>query len=507
MLCHSLFVIMRYLVNSQEMKQLDKNTIEYFGVSPEVLMERAALSVFSEIKKRCKKTDTVLVICGAGNNGGDGIAIARLLFLEGYEVSIYLPVKRDKMTSETKAQYETAKKYKVPVIENLGKYNVIVDALFGIGLSRPLDGTLKELIKWCNSQDALRIAVDMPSGISADTGAVLGEAFRAKLTVTFGFAKVGQMLYPGAEFCGELLTADIGIDENSILGQKPEVCSFEDSDIRKWFPPRKKDSNKGSYGKVLVIGGSDKMAGAPFFSAKAAYKSGCGLVRIFTPKANRNILLTMLPESLVTDYDSKNPDLPLLQESMDWADVILAGPGLGTGDSAKMLMGEVLKRKDKPLVLDADALNILAGDMEQLKQSKSSILVTPHLGEMSRLMGKKIPEIKESILDTAREFSEKYGVVCVLKDARTVIAAENGLFVNTSGCSGMAAGGSGDVLAGILAGLLAQKLSLEKTALLGTFLHGRAGEAAARKKGDPSMTASDILEEISGVVMENLERS
>lgn len=505
--CHSLFVIMRYLVNSGEMKELDRNTIEYFGLPSLVLMERAALCVCWEIKKRCKKADRVLVVCGAGNNGGDGIAIARILFLEGYNVSLYLPVNRDKMTAETKAQYETAKKYKIPVTENLERYDVIMDALFGIGLSRPLEGALKELIKWCNSQNAFRVAVDMPSGISADTGALLGEGFKADVTVTFGFAKAGQMLYPGAEYCGEIITADIGIDGRSILGEKPKVVSMEDGDIKEMFPSRKKDSNKGSYGKVLVIAGSDKMAGAAYFSAKAAYLSGCGLVQVFTPKANRDILLTMLPEALVTDYDSNNIDISLLREKADWADVILIGPGLGTGDGAKILVEEVLKREKKPLVIDADALNILSCKLEILKQSKAPIIVTPHLGEMSRLTGVKIPEIKERLLHAAGEFAEKYGVVCVLKDSRTVIGTKNGLYLNTSGCSGMASGGSGDILAGFIAGLLAQNLSIEDAAVLGTFIHGRAGEKAALKKGDASMTASDLLEEIWGVIKFALQKN
>ena len=500
--CRSLFIIMRYLLNSGEMKQMDKNTMEYFGIPSPVLMERAALCVFYQMQRLCNKKGRILVICGAGNNGGDGLALARLLFLDGYPVSIYLPV-RDKMTKETKAQYETVKKYGISFTENLGEYDVIVDALFGIGLSRPLEGIFKELIIWCNRQDALRIAVDMPSGISADTGALLGEAFQADLTVTFGFAKVGQMLYPGAEYCGKVIIGDIGIDEKSILGEKPKVLSMEDKDIKPMFPARKKDSNKGSYGKVLVIAGSDKMAGAAYFSAKAAYLSGCGLVQAFTPKANRDILLTMLPEALVTDYDSDHLDISLLREKMEWADVILIGPGLGTGEGAKVLVEEVLKREDKPLVMDADALNILSFEMELFRQSKAPIIVTPHLGEMSRLTGAKIPEIKERILHVAGEFAEKYGVLCVLKDSRTVIGTKKGLYLNISGCSGMASGGSGDVLAGFIAGLLAQNMSIEDGAVLGTFIHGRAGEKAALKKGEASMTARDIFEEIGNVIKEN----
>ncbi|MCM1259199.1 MAG: NAD(P)H-hydrate dehydratase [Roseburia sp.] len=507
MLCHSLFAIMKYMLSSQEMKEFDKNTIEHFGIPSMVLMERAALSVFQLIKERFPKTESVLVICGPGNNGGDGFAIARLLFLTGYPVSVYLPMNMDKMTGETRFQYMSAKRYEIPIAETLGKYDIIVDALFGIGLSRPLEGKLKDLIQWCNSQEAVRIAVDMPSGISADTGAILGEAFLAQITVTFGFAKIGQMLYPGAQYCGELVTADIGIDEHSMLGKKPGVSYLEDMDIKKFLPLRKKDSNKGSYGKVLVIAGSDKMAGAACFCAKAAYLAGCGLVQVFTPKANRDVLLSFLPEAIVTDYDMEKVDVALLREKMDWADVILVGPGIGTGDSAIFLVEEVLGQKEKRVVMDADALNILAKDMERLKQSENSIIVTPHLGEMSRLTEKTIPRIKESLLTQAEDFAKQYKVVCVLKDARTVIGTEEGLYVNLSGCDGMASGGSGDVLAGLIAGLLAQNISLKSAAVLGVFLHGRAGEEAAVEKGNASMLARDILDKIPIVIKRGSERS
>lgn len=506
---------MKYLVNSREMKELDQNTIEHFGVPSAVLMERAALAVCQEIKKRFTKEKSVLVICGAGNNGGDGFAIARLLFLEGYPVRVYGPMDFGKMTEETKRQYHIAENYGVPIVRAWpgaagkempqGKYDIIVDALFGIGLSRPMEGRLKELIGWCNSQKALRIAVDIPSGLLADTGQVLGEAFHSDVTVTFGFTKVGQMLYPGAEICGELITADIGIDENSILDHKPEVCCLERQDAKKLFPARKRDSNKGSYGKVLVIAGSGQMAGAAYFSGKAAYLMGCGLVQIFTPRANREILLARLPEAIVTGYDSKAPDISLLLDKMKWADVILAGPGIGMEESAEVLVREVLKQREKPVVMDADGLNLIAKDRKLLENAVAPLIITPHPGEMSRLTGQKIPEIKGSLLQCAREFSRNNHLVCVLKDARTVIGAYGRLFLNPTGCNGMATGGSGDVLAGMIAGLLAQKMSPEEAAVLGTFLHGMAGERAAAVKGNASMLASDLLEQIPESIKKELK--
>jgi len=494
---------MKYLVDSKEMKQLDKNTIEYFGIPSLVLMERAALSVYGEIKKRFGLDKHILIICGAGNNGGDGLAIARLLFLDGYFVHIYMPMHPAKMTEETKCQYQTGEKYGIPIVEKPEMdYDIIIDALFGIGLSRPLEGEFKELIGWCNKGKAVRIAVDMPSGISADTGAVLGEAFLADMTVTFGFAKAGQMVYPGAGFCGKLIVADIGIDDKSMLDTLPSLCCLEDSDISEKFPKRKKDSHKGSFGKVLVIAGSNTMAGAAWFSGKGAYLSGCGLVEIFTPEKNRDILLTKLPEAIVTDYSQDSLDVSLLREKIDWADVILAGPGIGLSHTAEVIIKEVLSQKEKPVVLDADGLNIIAANPSLLKKTKADVVITPHLGEMSRLTGREISQIKENLIHSAKSFAEKYHVVCVLKDARTVIASQENCCINPTGCNGMASGGSGDVLSGLIAGILAQNKTPMEAAALGAYIHGKAGEDAARLQGNASMLASDILNQIPQVIKE-----
>ncbi len=507
-----------YLVNSQEMKQCDNNTIAYYGMPSMVLMERAALSVFSEITKRYPNKDSrICVLCGVGNNGGDGFAIARLLHLFGYPVEVFCPGNKEKMTPETKNQYDTARKYHVPEIEELPeyKYDVVIDALFGIGLSRQIEGRLADILQKLNQMPAYKIAVDISSGIAADTGEQLGTAFQADLTVTFGFAKIGQLLYPGAEYTGELVVADIGIDANSFLDKKPFGAYLAKEDAAKMLPVRKAYSNKGSYGKVLIIAGSPHMAGAAYFAAKAAYLSGCGLVRIFTAKENREILLSKLPEAILTTYDSEvvsllpdgfkgyPQDLSSLPECIQWADAVLIGPGLGCSMAAKKIVEEVLQYKEKKIVFDADALNILSNQPQFPAGMTENQVITPHLGEMSRLTNSSIEKIQKNLLQTATEFAKDHKMICVLKDARTVIGTPDGAFyINTTGNHGMATGGSGDVLAGFFTGLMAQGLSCQKAAALSVYLHGRAGDLAALGKGAYSMLASDLLEGIPLAIQE-----
>lgn len=501
---------MSYAVTAQEMKQYDRNTIEHYGIPSPVLMERAALAVFGRITSRFKpECGKIIILCGAGNNGGDGFALARLLYLAGYCVEYLFPMDADKMTPETKAQYRAVQAYGIPqsprIDDTKASYAVIVDALFGIGLTRPIEGVLFDLLKKANYSKAYKIAVDIPSGISADTGAVLGGAFCADETVTFGFAKIGHLLYPGAEHTGALTVADIGINRHSFLGKEPQGRYLSGQDARQRLLERKPYSNKGTYGKALIIAGSPQMAGAAYFAAKAAYYSGCGLVRILTPDENRNILLAKLPEAILSTYDAKAGDLgslmDTLKECMEWADAVVIGPGLGQSPAAQMLVAKTLQYGDKKTVFDADALNILANNMVLLKEANGQRIVTPHLGEMARLTKKSVANIQTGLIKTAQDFANEYKAVCVLKDARTVIGLPEGAFyINRTGNSGMATGGSGDILAGMTAGLLAQGLGYKDAAAAAACLHGEAGDRAAKKRGSYGMIASDILEELPAVV-------
>lgn len=491
---------MEYLVHSREMKACDGNTISYYGVPSMVLMERAALGFVEALLARRASVGRVFVICGTGNNGGDGMAVARLLFLRGISVAFYVAGDKGRFSPEAKQQYEILGRYQVEELEALpdtGKCagaDVVIDALFGIGLSRRIEGDMADCIRWMNGCGGYKAAVDIPSGVSADDGQLLGCAFRADLTVTFGYRKVGMLLYPGADMCGEVVTCDIGIGEKSWREKKPTVFALTEGDCREHLR-RRQDSHKGTFGKVLLIAGSVNMAGAAVLSAKAAYHTGCGLVRVYTPEENRLILQTAVPEAILTTYPEKKPDMASLNEALQWADVIVLGPGLGTGESAHRIVENTLRNAAVPMVVDADALNIIAEQPQQLLKPHTELILTPHLGEMARLCSLAVAYIKENLISAAEEFAREYNVICVLKDARTVTSVPyRRTYLNTSGNSGMATAGSGDVLSGIIGSLIAQGVPCDMAAPMGAYLHGRAGDMGAATSGQHGLTAGGIVE-------------
>lgn len=490
---------MRILVNSKEMKQCDTNTIERLKVPSLVLMERAALGVVEEIRSRDIDRSRCLVVCGLGNNGGDGMAVARLLQQRGSEVTVVCDWKPEKATEQTQMQYEMLEAYGIPVVSRIPalQYTLIIDAVFGIGLSREVEGHWREEIKLLNMMEGYKVAVDIPSGIHADNGRMMGCAFRADMTVTFAYAKTGLLLYPGCEYAGEMIVRDIGIDANSWFDAKPTAYACEEADISR-IPARKKHSNKGTYGKVLVVAGKHNMAGAAYFSGKAAAMTGCGLVKIFTAEENRTIIQSLLPEAILETWTA---DGVVFDRKMafcvSWADVIVLGPGLGTNSSAEAIVNAILKSAVCPIILDADAINILAKNAQALRECRGKVILTPHMGEMARLTGKTVSELLPSKAVSAATIAREYHAICVLKDAETVTALPDGIYyINTSGNNGMATAGAGDVLTGIIAGLIAQGMQPEEAAPLGVYLHGRAGDVMVEETGCYSMMASDIIEGI-----------
>lgn len=493
------------LLDSASMKQCDMKTMEHFGMVSAVLMERAALSTADEII--CEKPDTntrVLIACGTGNNGGDGIAIARLLHLKGYPVTILFCGKKEKCSVEAARQLRIAENYGVPITSEIPdekeEYGVIVDALFGIGLDRPVGGIYQTVIEALNQRKGWKVAVDISSGISADTGAVMGTAFLADLTVTFGFAKIGQLLYPGAAYTGKLEVKEIGIDRHSLPDRKRIVRVPEKEDL-KLLVPRKDHSNKGTYGKILLFCGSQNMAGAAVFCAKAAYRCGAGLVKAVIPEANRQIMQTLVPEAILA---SREPDAEIdsfVKDQIPWADAIVLGPGLGTSEQAGQLVRSVLASAEVPCVIDADALNILAMHPDWFSLKKAPWILTPHPGEMSRLTQKSIGGIQKDLIEVASAFANRYDVITVLKDAHTVTAAgPDEIYINVTGNHGMAAGGSGDALSGIIGALLGQGNEPVQAAFLGVMIHGMAGDLAAEQTGKSALMASDLIEGLCRVL-------
>ncbi|MGX8729061.1 MAG: NAD(P)H-hydrate dehydratase, partial [Lachnospiraceae bacterium] len=404
---------------------------------------------------------------------------------------------------------------------------VYIDALFGIGLGREVRGDFAAAIRIMNEAKGKVVAADIPSGISADTGQVLGTAVRADVTVTMQCGKPGLFLDPGRQYAGEVRIRDIGIWsqfcsrtdgilrfaqndrhlEKNWLPPRP-ICMLEKSDLSTLLPRREPSGNKGTFGKVLLIAGSENMAGAAILAARAVLASGAGMVKVLTPACNREILQISVPEALLATYTPENVE-KVLQSNLSFGNVVAIGPGLGTGPEARRLVRTVMEvsedsvvSKDSQkslLVLDADALNIIAS--ENLRESlPKGAFLTPHIVEFSRISELSAKEIQADRLSAARAFAERYGVRLILKDARTVICGDGEAFINLSGNDGLATAGSGDVLTGILAGLLAQGTEPAFAGPTAAFLHGLAGDAAAEKMGRRSMNAGDVCSSLPMVL-------
>ncbi|MDO4634274.1 MAG: NAD(P)H-hydrate dehydratase [Eubacteriales bacterium] len=492
---------MRRVVTAEQMKASDAAAIQTMGMPGMVLMERAALGVVHALKKSSFSLQRVLVVCGMGNNGGDGLAVARLLHLSGIRTEIFEVGNPERRSESNTLQHSIAENYQVPFTEHpvFEEYSVIIDGIFGVGLSRDLSPDYVRLTEKINQSGAKVLAIDLPSGLNADTGYPMGTSVKADLTVTFAFEKPGLLFYPGADFAGKVCTADVGIYEHPSVAYLPSIFRLDKKDDLR-YPKRAQNGNKGTFGKVLLIAGSRDMCGAAYLAGHAAYLTGAGMVKILTHVSNRSILLQQLPEAMLSCYeDDFSPEEVL--SAVRWADVIGIGPGLGSSDTSGELLRFLLTSTDKPLVIDADGLNLLSRSPELLTDYPSECIITPHMGEMSRLTGLTVSEIAKNRLQTAGSFAAKHHCVCVLKDSRTLIALDDThYFINTRGNSGMATAGSGDVLTGITLGLLAQIRDTRTTAPLAVRLHALAGDRAAGLYGEASLLAGNLLEALPYVL-------
>lgn len=490
---------MRYILNNRQMKEADRYTIEEIKIESLVLMERAALSLVEEMVKSGQPMQRILVLCGTGNNGGDGLAAARLLHLKGYRVAVECVGRSEKMTAETRRQYDIVRNYQIPVVNNpdYGEYTTIIDALFGIGLTRLVEGIYRQKIQAVNESGAHIWSVDIPSGVDGDTGRMMGVSVHADDTVTFAFAKMGHLLYPGREYTGHLWVRDIGIGPRP--GEEAGYARCIGREDAGRLLVRDPGGHKGTFGKVLVLAGSLGMCGAAYFAGRAAYAAGAGMVKICAAKENRQILQTLVPEALYGSWDEET-----IRQGIEWCDAAVAGPGIGQGEEAlrmlRCLLGSA-QEKDLPLVLDADGLNLISAHHELRDMLYGRCVYTPHMMELGRMMGEEIGMLREQPFDTIERFARDYPGTLVWKDACTITRCAGGaVYLNESGNDGMATAGSGDVLAGLLGGLLASgpasAADLDLLVPLGVYLHGAAGDAAGEKKGRHSMTARDILEGI-----------
>jgi len=492
---------MEAILTAAEMRAADTAAIAR-GTPSRVLMERAARAALTVLKENFN-TEKVLFCCGSGNNGGDGLAMARFFAAEGGNAAVcYLGALDDEgRPDKTGMSEECARQLAllpdtVPLltVPDLIGVSTVVDAVFGIGLTRPVTGRCREAFAAINEGALPVLALDIPSGINADSGAICGIAIKATQTVAIAARKYAHVLFPGAALCGRVHVADIGITPLSFVG------SHLTRDTLSLLPPRPRRAHKGSFGRVLVVGGSVEMSGAAYLSAKAAYRAGAGIVEILTPTENRTILATLLPEAILTCYTPQNAS-ERLREALVRANAVALGMGLGQSALAATLVEEVL-RSTVPVVIDADALNLIAKEqrLAAYLQCRENAVLTPHLGELSRLCGKSIGHIAANMTAEALAFSRQSGAVVVLKDAHTVIADKDRLFINTRGNSGMATAGSGDVLSGITAALLAAGADVQTAAACGVVAHALAGDAAYAACGSHGLMASDIIEALCKVL-------
>jgi NAD(P)H-hydrate epimerase len=499
------------LITAQAMQELDRRTIKEFGVPGLTLMERAGANCAAIIAKRFAGTanSKALIVAGKGNNGGDGFVIARLLAESGWQVELALYADPAVLAGDAKINHERLPAAVDTIVhpdtarlaDLCNKATVIVDALFGTGLNSTLAPLYAAVVDTVNSSGRPIAAVDIPSGIDASTGRICGTAVKAALTVTFAAAKLGHFLYPGTSHCGELLVTDIGIPPE-LLSAAPGVTLVDAAHSAALLSPRNKTDHKGSCGHALIVAGSVGKSGAAAMAANSAVRSGAGLVTLAAPDSINQILEIKTTEAMTLPVASTANGtfapgaIDEILACSKGKNVMALGPGVGSGQVVSGFIRTVAGSVELPLVIDADGLNALSGQIDILPRRKAPfIIMTPHPGEMARLTGQSIVEIESDRLAAARSFAMQHRVYLLLKGARTVIAAPNGeLAINASGNPGMATGGSGDVLTGVIAALVAQGYEPFAACCLGAFIHGLAGDMVAAEKGEIGMNATDIQE-------------
>jgi len=485
------------VVTAGEMKEIDRRAIAEYNIPGIILMEHAAQAVTGVIKERFAPVRTA-VFCGKGNNGGDGWAIARLLFLAGWEAVVFHPGPETKLPPDAAVNREICRRLGIKdfswpeVMEKPGvfqEYGLIIDALLGTGFKGTVAGDYARLITEINRSGKPVAAVDIPSGVQADTGRISGPAVRARVTVTFGLPKVGLLVYPGRQAAGEVVTCDIGLPPAS-AGEPVSFYTMDRKEAATLFPPRGPETHKGDCGRLLVVGNSPGLTGAPVLAGLGALRCGTGLV---TLGLREGMILPEKPPELMTTGWS----------NLRWEDygAVVMGPGLSRAADGKALLRELLAAEKTKKVLDADALNLLAEEDRWWEKARGVIILTPHPGEMARLCNLHPEQVQADRINLVREKAKEWGVTLVLKGAATLVGqAGSPVYINTTGNSGLATGGTGDVLAGVIGGLLAQGLTAEKAAVLGVYIHGAAGDLAAEDYGSAGMIAGDLLSKLALVI-------
>ena len=512
---------MRVLTAAQ-MREADHQTIEEIGIPSIVLMENAGRQVVAAMEGEFDDLgeQKVVVLSGRGNNGGDGFVIARVLQQRGVDVSVFVVGSVEDVRGDARVNLEILGRLGFDVVEISGEdqwelhaseirqADVIVDALFGTGLSQPLKGLHETIVADINSMDVPVVAVDLPSGMSADTNEVIGPCLIAHLTVTLGAPKLPLVLAPACALAGRLVVADIGIPSDvidSLEGDRLEWVTPEL--VAALLPERALDAHKGTFGHVLVVAGSRGKTGAAALAAKGALRSGAGLVTVATPDSCQPTVASLGLEFMTLPLPDTAAGAGLREEAASQAlaapcDVMAVGPGLGTEEGTVAVVHRLLEQASVPMVIDADGLNAFASEPGRLMAHEGRhIVVTPHPGELARLLGVPVDEVQARRVESARSFATMRGLVVVLKGHQTLVATPDGsVFINPTGNAGMATGGTGDVLTGAIAAWIGQLHDAETAAVLGVYLHGAAGDLAARDSGYEAMTAGDLVEYLGDAI-------
>jgi len=503
------------------MREADRFTIEEIGIPSLVLMENAGRQVVAAIEAayEAQLNGRIAVLCGRGNNGGDGFVVARTLMQRGVDCAVFVIGAVADVRGDARVNLDILGRLGVTVVEindeqtwelhfsEISQCTLIVDAIFGTGLKQALGGMLETVVADINASGIPIVAIDLPSGLSADTPHLIGDCIDASMTVTLAAPKLPLILPPGEAHAGDVVIADIGIPGDVIDGlDGAQIELLTREDARTLFEPRAADSHKGDFGRVLVVAGSRGKTGAAHLSGMGALRAGAGLVTIATPASCLPIVASLAPEFMTEPLPESGEgqvSADAVERIADFTlDVIACGPGLGRGASVGEFMRALIDRVETPLVLDADALTVLSNDPGRLLgREERDIIITPHPGEMARLIGTTTDEVQANRIQVASEFASTHHVYVVLKGHRTVIATPEGrIFINPTGNAGMATGGTGDVLTGMIAAFLAQLLDAEAACRLAVFLHGMAGDLAEISEGQVAMTATDLLAHIGEAI-------
>jgi len=504
------------VVTSQQIREIDQKAIEEYGISALTLMENAGSRIFQNMKNIYPdlKLKEVVIFAGSGNNGGDGFVIARHLYNYGTKVKVFLLSPFNKIKGEAKVNLNIINEMGIELIEvkteelkkiqeAIQNSDLIVDAILGTGLHGKVTGLKAEIIDLINVAKKEVVAVDIPSGLDADIGKIEGPCIKATYTVTLALPKIGLLIYPGASYVGKIIIENIGIPSYLLENRKLKINLVTKEMVKTLLPLRPIYSHKGSFGKVLILAGSVGMTGAAFLTSEAALRSGAGIVVLGIPQSLNSIMEVKLTEVMTlplaeTENQSLKEDAEeTILKLIKKFSVLGIGPGISRQLETQRLVRKIIEKSTIPLVVDADAIYALSEDPAILKKTKAPLVITPHPGEMAKLTNKDINYILDNQLNISREVAQEYGIIVVLKGARTIIANQEGeIYINIGDNSGMATGGSGDVLTGIISSLIAQRANNLSAAIAGVYIHSLAGNLARNIKGERGMIAGDILSQV-----------